>query len=129
MQRQAKCQLVPNHIFSPSLFKGRVSHTSTTNGQRMAQHKIKSTKRNYEDMDTFCQWEFTLLGFVIIKMMKMSMLIFWIVQPCGLVGTNVSEEHTASIFKTKNGCSMFLPPKHQCLPNEATRIGIHASYL
>jgi hypothetical protein len=30
------------------------------------------------------------------------MLVFWIVTPCGLlVETNVSEQHTASIYKAK----------------------------
>jgi hypothetical protein len=41
----------------------------------------------------------------------MSMLVFWVVTPCGLQGTvhtNVSELHTVYIFRAENGGSVFL---------------------
>jgi hypothetical protein len=34
---------------------------------------------------------------------RMPMLVFWVVMPCGLVDTNVSEEHTAFIFSPEDG--------------------------
>jgi hypothetical protein len=43
---------------------------------------------------------------------KMSLLVFWIVMPCGLVGTyvdtNISEEYTASNLRDEDIGSMFL---------------------
>jgi hypothetical protein len=33
---------------------------------------------------------------------KMSMFVFWVVTPCELVHTSVSQEHTLSIFGTKD---------------------------
>jgi hypothetical protein len=49
--------------------------------------------------------------FEALTAVKMSMLVFWVVTPCGLVGrysTNVSEEYTASIFRVEDGGIMFL---------------------
>jgi hypothetical protein len=38
---------------------------------------------------------------------KIWMLVFWVVMPCGLVGRyNLLDEHTASIFRTEYGGSM-----------------------
>jgi hypothetical protein len=38
--------------------------------------------------------------FEILTAAKMTMLVFWVVTPCGLlVDTNVSEEHTAPTFR------------------------------
>jgi hypothetical protein len=39
---------------------------------------------------------------------KMSMLVSWVVTPCGLTDTNVSENYTASIFSPEEGHGMFL---------------------
>jgi hypothetical protein len=45
----------------------------------------------------------------VLTAVKMSMFVFWVVTPCGLVGRcNVSEEHTASILNPEDGDSMFL---------------------
>jgi hypothetical protein len=42
------------------------------------------------------------MGFQVLTVVKMSMTVFWVVMLCGLVvGTNVSDEHTASIFKAE----------------------------
>jgi hypothetical protein len=49
--------------------------------------------------------------FEVFKIVKTSMLLFWIVTPCGLVdryGTNVSEKYTVPIFRAENGDGMFL---------------------
>jgi predicted permease len=40
------------------------------------------------------------MGFEVLTAMSMSMMVFWVVSPCGLV-TNVSEEHSASIFRAE----------------------------
>jgi hypothetical protein len=43
-------------------------------------------------------------GSEVLTAVKMSMLVFWVVMPCGLeVDTNTSEEHTASIFRADGG--------------------------
>jgi hypothetical protein len=41
------------------------------------------------------------MRFEVLSAVKLSMLVFWVVTLCGLVGrvTNVSEEHTASMFR------------------------------
>jgi hypothetical protein len=36
------------------------------------------------------------------KAVDSSMLVLWVVTSCGLVDSNVSEEHTASIFRTED---------------------------
>jgi hypothetical protein len=47
---------------------------------------------------------------------RMSMLIFWVVTPSDLhVDTNVSEEHTASIFKAKNVGNILLQNVGMCI--------------
>jgi hypothetical protein len=35
-------------------------------------------------------------------------MLFWVVTPCGLVGsTNVSEKHTVSIFRAEEGVGLY----------------------
>jgi hypothetical protein len=52
------------------------------------------------------------MRFEVLTAAKMSLVVFWVVTPCGLlVGTDVSEEPTASIFTLKEdevcaACSM-----------------------
>jgi hypothetical protein len=37
------------------------------------------------------------------------MVVFWVVTPCGIIGgTNISDNHTASIISSEDGGSMFL---------------------
>jgi hypothetical protein len=45
----------------------------------------------------------------VLMVVKIMMMVFWVVTPCGLVGgTSVSEEHTASIFISEDVGSMLL---------------------
>jgi hypothetical protein len=54
-----------------------------------------------------------------LRAVKMSMLVFWVVTPCGLVGRyHISEKHTVSIFRVfglEDGNSMFLQNVDICL--------------
>jgi hypothetical protein len=38
--------------------------------------------------------------------MEMLMFVFWVAMPCGLADTNVSEEHSASIFRADEYCNL-----------------------
>jgi hypothetical protein len=40
--------------------------------------------------------------FEVLRTVKMSMLFFLVVTPCGLLDTNVSEKHTVSIFRAED---------------------------
>jgi hypothetical protein len=45
----------------------------------------------------------------VLTAMKMAMLVFWVATQCGLaIHSDVSEEHSASIFSAEGLCSMFL---------------------
>jgi hypothetical protein len=50
------------------------------------------------------------MRFEVLTTAKMSVLVFWVVMPCGLVDrNNVSEKYNVSIFRTaKDADNMFL---------------------
>jgi hypothetical protein len=50
------------------------------------------------------------MRFEMFKAVTLSMLVFWVLTPCGLVlvDTNVSEEHIASIFRAEYRGSMLI---------------------
>jgi hypothetical protein len=55
-------------------------------------------------MTLYFQFDIIVHGFEVLKTVKMSMLVFWVVKPCGLVGlvdAIDSEEYTASIFRAE----------------------------
>jgi hypothetical protein len=42
------------------------------------------------------------MRFEVFTAVKMPMAVFWVVTPCALMSTNVSEKHTASILRAEN---------------------------
>jgi hypothetical protein len=51
-----------------------------------------------------------MLTFEVLVAMKMPVLVFWVVTPCGIVGVdiNILEKHMASMFTAEGGGGMFL---------------------
>jgi hypothetical protein len=48
------------------------------------------------------------LGFEVLTVVKMSMLFFWVVMLCGLIGRYQCYGETVSIFNPEDGDGMFL---------------------
>jgi hypothetical protein len=47
------------------------------------------------------------MKFEVLTAVKMSMLVFWVVMPCGLVGRyKLLEEHTASNFRAEGSITI-----------------------
>jgi hypothetical protein len=57
------------------------------------------------------------LRFEVLTVVKMTMLLFWDMTPCGLVGdTDVSEKHTVSIFRAEDGDTASQPRTSSQVP-------------
>jgi hypothetical protein len=48
------------------------------------------------------------MRFEVLTVVKMSVLFVWVLTPCGLEDTNVSEEHTSSIVRAEDRGNVFL---------------------